>query len=84
MSITFANAADRSQPLDTLRRLFIDYLFPGTTPAQRELILAHLEWMRTQTTPLNIRCKLETVPELHLTRLVLEYTQSPTQPRQRQ
>lgn len=74
---TFPTRAERAEPLGLLRRAIQSLLLPRLTQVQRTAVLEHLTWLDAQKTPLSVTAKFETIPELRLTRLTLDYTYSP-------
>lgn len=75
MTLLLSSRASREEAIDLLRKVIHTFMFPHLTMVQRDAIMEHITWMKSQRTEMGITCRLETVPELHLTRLVVEATQ---------
>lgn len=78
MTLTLSSRRDKAPILDLLRKVLIEFLFPGTTPTQREAILTHLAWIERHKDTMFVSCNLETVPELLLTKITLSVSFTPT------
>lgn len=72
MTISFNNRQDKTESIDLIQRLLQTFVFHGVRSVDREAILNHLTWLRQQKDTMHINCRLETVPELRLTRVTLE------------
>lgn len=72
MTLTLSTKSDKSEVIDTIRRVLQLVTFPFVGQAQREAILQHFDWMKRQSGDLYNNCKIETVPELQLTRITIE------------
>lgn len=77
MPIAISSREDKDEQVDLLRRLVQRYLFPGMLNMKdRHAVLEHLEWIKRQRDIIG-ECKLETVPELQMTRFTLTITHTP-------
>lgn len=74
MSIAIADRQDKSAAVDILQRVCQHFIFRGIPQTQREAILIYLTWMRNHKDTLNVQCSFQTIPELQLSRLVVETT----------
>jgi hypothetical protein len=72
MTISFAKQ-DKAQSLALLEENFKRFLYSGMKPTDIALVAQHLNWMHHQAGNMNVNAKLETVPELRMTRLTLEF-----------
>lgn len=72
MTLSLSGQEPKSELLDLIRRLLQSIIFPHLRMDQRENIIEHFAWMKRQRDDLKVNCKLETVPELRLTRIVIE------------
>lgn len=70
--------ADGAKTNQILKDIFSEWMFPKVDPAMRQAIEQHLAWVTGQPHTF-INTKLETVPQLNLTRLTIEisHTQIP-------
>ncbi len=80
MTAIIGNKQDKTRSLDILSEIIQKFVVNGLTHEQAEGVALHMAWLRQQTADLNVNCKLETVPELQLTRVVLEYSFLPIPP----
>jgi len=78
MPLALSSRRDKAPILDLVRKVLIEFLFPGTTPAQREAVLSHLEWINRHKETMFISCELKTVPELQLTQVTLNISFTPS------
>lgn len=74
MTAIIADKADKAESIVLLGEILRRFVINGVTHAQREAITEHMRWLDQQPADLNVNCKLETVPELQMTRVVLEYS----------
>lgn len=74
MTAILGAKADKSKAIDILENILHSFVTSGLAPLQAEGVRQHLLYLRNQTPDLNVNCKLETVPELQMTRVVLEYS----------
>ena len=72
MTQILSTKSDKSEVVDSLRKLLQLVTFPFIGEANRSAILQHFDWMKRQPGNLYNNCKIETVPELQLTRITLE------------
>lgn len=81
MVLSLADKRDKDEAHNLFQRIFQTFMFRLLTQPKREAILTHLKWMRGQTQPMNVTCKLETMPELGLTHIVIDVTYAPVRRR---
>ena len=81
MPLTFASRTEKDEVIDLLRKLLQTVMFPHTRIDQREAMMEHIAWMKSQPGDLNVTCKFETMPELQATRLeiISSFKPGPTQ-----
>lgn len=77
MPVSFSGKIEKGEQVGLLRRVIQTFLFPNTTIDQRSKIIEHFSWMDMQKTDMRVSCRLETVPELLLTRIVVEISYTP-------
>lgn len=80
MPLTFPSKRDKHEQIDLIRRLFQAWLFPHTTPDQRQALLTYLTWMKDQTETLTLSCTFESFPERRGARVVIDTTFGPKVP----
>lgn len=71
MTLILRNRLHKAQAISLLQHVLEQLLLPCKAAAA-EPVIEHLNWMRRQSPDLNINCKLETVPELQITRITIE------------
>lgn len=74
MTAILGSRADKEASINMLEHILSAFVMNGLTHAQKQGIIEHMAWMHRQKPDLNVNCKLETVPELQMTRVVLEYS----------
>lgn len=75
---------DKERSITILQDVLARFMYDGMSNEDLSLVLEHMTWMRRQLTDMNVNCKLETVPELQLTRITLEIAFQPIAPMARQ
>lgn len=84
MTLRLAARQAKEELIDNLRRLLHAILFPHLDMAQRDAVMEWVAWMKRQPGEMSVNCKFETVPELALTRVVIETSFAPLEPMTRQ
>ena len=72
MTIQIASRTDKTRIVDLFRKVVQEFIFTGVGPDARYAILQHLALMDRQPGTLKVNCRFETVPELRMTRIVIE------------
>ena len=65
--------SDRRDTLQLLRDILKRHVFGGLNTINSTNLETHLKWMEANPHDLRVRCRLETIPELQITRVILEY-----------
>lgn len=75
MTAILTYSRDKDRAVDLLNEVLKVFVFHGLNTHECAVVLQHLADMRqsNQVANLNVNAKLETVPELQLTRLTLEF-----------
>lgn len=84
MTHILTTTAHKIHTLRLLRQLIDMHVTVGLKPTDAAQVYEHFRWMEGQKDHLHVNCQLETVPELQLTRLTLEYSFQPIPPKVRQ
>ena len=72
MTISLSHRSDKVEFLTLTRRLLQLVMFPHLRVDQRSLIVEHWAALEQIKRDFQINCRLETVPELGMTRIVIE------------
>lgn len=80
MSITLSRT-NQAEVLDLLRKLLQEVAFQHLSVDQRGAVIEHLSWLKAQK-EISVSCRLETVPELALTKIGFDISPTPQGPRQ--
>lgn len=72
MTISLSGRESKEEVITLLRKILQATMFPHLRMDQRESLIEHFAWMVAQKGDLQVNCRLETVPELQSTRVVLE------------
>lgn len=80
MTAIIGAKADKDAAINLLEHILHGFVMNGLTHEQGQAVLQHMGWMHRQEEDLKVNCKLETVPELQMTRVVLEYSFLPIPP----
>lgn len=79
MTIRIPNQ-DKSQSISLIEKVIDRFCLVGISYNHKLALREHLAWMRRQPSDMNVNFKLETVPELAMTRIVLEIGFGPIPP----
>ena len=74
MTAIIASRADKTRSINLLEEIISRFVLTGIKPDQAFAVGQHMAWLHKHPNDLYVNCKLETVPELQLTRVVLEYS----------
>lgn len=74
MTAILGAKADKEAAINLLEHILHGFVMNGLNYSQAQGVLEHMSWLHRQTADLNVNCKLETVPELQMTRVTLEYS----------
>ena len=74
MTAVIGNKQDKTRSIALLEEIITRFVLAGVKPDQAFAIGQHMTWLHKHPADLHVNCKLETVPELQLTRVVLEYS----------
>lgn len=74
MTAIIGNKADKEKSINLLEHILHLFVMNGLNREQNSAVLQHMAYMHKEPADLNVNCKLETVPELQMTRVVLEYS----------
>ncbi len=80
MTQTIGAKQDKTASLDLLEQILRRFILNGVYHNVASAIDEHVAWLQKNPADLNVNCKLETVPELQLTRVILEYSFLPIPP----
>lgn len=77
MTTLLTSRVDKARSLAILEQLLHHYLFPGLTPAERTLTNAHIDWMKAQPTAMTVSCRLGTIEQGKVTKIILDVSFAP-------
>lgn len=72
MTITLSGRESKEEVVTLIRKLMQAVIFPHLRIDERELLIEHFAWMMRQGEDMRINCRLQTIPELQLTRIIVE------------
>lgn len=74
MTAIIGSKQDKDRSISLLEEIVSRFVLNGVKAEQARSIGEHFAWLYKNPNDLNVNCKLETVPELQMTRVVLEYS----------